>query len=456
MDKSKSTSKLKDTPSSLRAKKFINSKVIKPASLTRVPSLNSSGFSLKSQSTVSLSYISNISTANQSLRGSIDTKATQRSRNRPVQSSESSIPTPKKPLTRSEAIKANGRFLNRFELKELQKFKNVYFIRQAFVEFNEDYFNKEGEYFVIIGDCICYRYEIIELIDSGSFGQVLKCIDHKSNELVAVKVLANHYNSKKVGLNEFKIVEMLGKGLNHNNIVRGKKRFVFRHHFFMVFELLGINLYKFLHFNEYKPVNINLVKRISAQLLRGLHHIHSHQVIHCDLKPENIVFKQNNKSSIRIIDFGTSSTHNTVNFTYFQTRLYRAPEVVLKLGAYGPEIDIWSLGCVVCELLLGIPLFSGENEKELLVSMCEFLGPPPDELLIEAKTDFDICVLDWKGKPKLRKVLERYSVDVVEFVESCLMWKPEDRITASEGLQAKWFQTSHSRSSSLEDLLSRF
>jgi len=251
-------------------------------------------------------------------------------------------------------------------------------------------------------------------------------------------------------------VEMLSKGKSHNSIVKGKKRFLFRHHFFMVFELLGINLYNFLHANDYKPVNLGLVKRISAQLLRGLQHIHSHNVIHCDIKPENIVFKQHNKSSIRIIDFGTSCLNKTVNFTYFQTRLYRAPEVVLKLGGYGPEIDIWSLGCVVCELILGTPLFSGDNEKELLVSMCKIIGPPPDELLIEAQADFDICVLEWKEKPTLRKLFERCSGDVVEFVESCLMWRPEDRINATEGLQATWFQTSHSRTSSVEQLSSRF
>lgn len=448
MDHYNSSSILKETPSSLRARRFINKRVLKPA---QIPRDKSPASKLKeTKSTASFSYLSNISTAMHSKRDSFEGSQL----GLPKSNLSASIKSFNKhqPLRSADAIKAYSKYLNSMELREILKFKYVYYVRKAYISYREEKFTKQGDYFVIIGDAICYRYEILDVIDSGSFGQVLKCVDHKTGEEVAVKVLKNHHNSKKLGLNEFNLVELLGKTSDHNNIVKGKKRFAFRNHFFMVFELLGINLYYFLYLNKYQPITPSLAKRITVQLLTGLQHIHACNVIHCDLKPENILFKQNNKSSIRIIDFGTSIQNRKFIFTYFQTRLYRAPEVVFQTQNYGPEIDIWSLGCIVSELLLGVPLFSGENEKELLASMCQMLGAPPQYMLEVSTDNSDFSLLDWKEEPMLRQVLSSYPSYIIEFIEQCLKWDPKQRITAKEGLQAKWFQISHSRNSSYEDL----
>jgi dual specificity tyrosine-phosphorylation-regulated kinase 2/3/4 len=449
MDHFKSCSLLKETPSSLRAKRFINKRILKPP---RQPNEKSPNKQKILNSTASFSFLSSTSTAHQSQRSSFDDKSLRHAGNLKI-SSTLKITNVPKPMSGVEALKAHSKCLNRFEMREIQKFKFIYYVRKAFTEYKEEFFLKEGEYLVVLGDAICYRYEILEVIDSGSFGQVLRCQDHKTGEAVAVKVLKNHYDAKKLGLNEFKIVEMLGRGLDHNNIVRVKKRFTFRGHFFMVFELLGINLYYFLHLNNYQPISPNLAKRITVQLLTGLQHIHACNVIHCDLKPENIVFKQNNKSSIRIIDFGTSILNSKFFFTYFQTRLYRAPEVVFQTKDYGPEIDIWSLGCIVCELLLGVPIFCGENEEELLISFCQMLGPPPLSLLEKSTENQDFSLLSWKEEPMLRQVLSAYPSYIIEFVEQCLAWDPQRRVSARQGLQSKWFQISHSRNSSFEDSL---
>lgn len=87
------------------------------------------------------------------------------------------------------------------------------------------------------------------------------------------------------------------------------------------------------------------------------------QIIHCDLKPENILLKTESKSGIKIIDFGSSCFDNERVYTYIQSRFYRSPEIILGIS-YHTEIDMWSFGCIICELFTGIPIFPGESEAE--------------------------------------------------------------------------------------------
>jgi dual specificity tyrosine-phosphorylation-regulated kinase 2/3/4 len=279
---------------------------------------------------------------------------------------------------------------------------------------------------------------------------VLKCLDHKTKEEVAIKVLKKTHTSKKQGLTEYKIIQLLQSNAPNNNcIVEVRRKFEFRFHFFIVFELLGVDLHHFLHVHEYRPISVNLVKRIAAQLLTGLAQMHSLNIIHCDLKPENIAFKNSNKSSIRILDFGSSCFADMMIFTYIQTRLYRSPEVILQCGDYDSAIDIWSLGCIVAELLLGEPVFKGKNEARMIKSIVRVLGFPPENVVNRAKAKSLLKNCYERGVVSLRSVFTKYSQDVVDFIEGCLKWEPDKRITAQEGLNAKWFRPMHSRVKSM-------
>ena len=88
-----------------------------------------------------------------------------------------------------------------------------------------------------------------------------------------------------------------------------------------------------------------------------------HNIIHCDMKPENILLRQSNKSGIKVIDFGSGTYQNEQFYTYIQSRFYRAPEIMMGIR-YTPAIDMWSFGCILFELFNGHPLFTGEDEKE--------------------------------------------------------------------------------------------
>ena len=104
------------------------------------------------------------------------------------------------------------------------------------------------------------------------------------------------------------------------------------------------------------------------------------EIIHCDLKPENILLKEENKSGIKIIDFGSSTFIDEKVYTYIQSRFYRAPEIMLGIP-YTTAIDMWSLGCIMAELYIGYPLLPGESENDQMSRIMEMRDIPNDEVL---------------------------------------------------------------------------
>ena len=104
-------------------------------------------------------------------------------------------------------------------------------------------------------------------------------------------------------------------------------------------------------------------------------------IVHCDMKPENILLRTSNKSGIKVIDFGSGTYESEQFYTYIQSRFYRAPEIMLGIH-YTPAIDMWSLGCILYELYNGYPIFAGEDEKEQIQCIMEVKGIPPRSLVI--------------------------------------------------------------------------
>ena len=103
-------------------------------------------------------------------------------------------------------------------------------------------------------------------------------------------------------------------------------------------------------------------------------------VIHCDMKPENILFTDGRVQDVKIIDFGASCLDYTTGFFYVQSRYYRAPEVVLGMK-YSYEIDMWSMGCILYELITGDPIFPAKDENHLLEQFIAVIGEIPEFML---------------------------------------------------------------------------
>uniref|UniRef100_A0A803KST9 Protein kinase domain-containing protein n=1 Tax=Chenopodium quinoa TaxID=63459 RepID=A0A803KST9_CHEQI len=234
------------------------------------------------------------------------------------------------------------------------------------------------------------RYVVKDILGHGTFGQVAKCWVPDTNSFVAVKIIKNQPAYYQQAWVEVSILTTLNKKLDpedKHHIVRIHDYFVFQRHLCISFELLDTNLYELIKLNNFKGLSLSIVQLFSKQILRGLGLMKDAGIIHCDLKPENILLCTSMKpAEIKIIDFGSACMEDKTVYSYIQSRYYRSPEVLLGYQ-YTTAIDMWSFGCIVAELFLGLPLFPGASEFDLLRRMIRILGgQPPDYLLKDAKS----------------------------------------------------------------------
>ncbi|CAO2606698.1 Dual specificity tyrosine-phosphorylation-regulated kinase 4, partial [Lemmus lemmus] len=282
-----------------------------------------------------------------------------------------------------EALKFFKNQLTPYEQSEILGYSELWFLgleakklKVAPEKFSKTGFDDEhGSYIKVLHDHIAYRYEVLDMLGKGSFGQVVKCLDHKNNELVALKIIRNKKRFHHQALVELKILETLRRKDkdNSHNVVHMKDFFYFRNHLCITFELLGINLYELMKNNSFQGFSLSIVRRFTLSVLKCLQMLYVEKIIHCDLKPENIVLYQRGQVTVKVIDFGSSCYEHQKVYTYIQSRFYRSPEVILG-HPYNTAIDMWSLGCIMAELYTGYPLFPGENEVEQLACIMEVRG----------------------------------------------------------------------------------
>ncbi|KAK2727175.1 dual specificity tyrosine-phosphorylation-regulated kinase 2-like isoform X1 [Artemia franciscana] len=296
------------------------------------------------------------------------------------------------PWRPEKVLKVYKNVLSVFESTEILNFTQVFYIgtsakkRPGMPTNNFGFDDDQDSYIHVPHDHIAYRYEVIKVIGKGSFGQVVKAYDHKKHIYVALKMVRNQPRFHRQAQEEIKILEHLREHDKENkmNVIHLYDCFMFRNHVCITFELLSINLYELIKKNKFQGFSLQLVRKFAHSLLLCLDGLSKSKIIHCDMKPENVLLKQQGRSGIKVIDFGSSCYENQRVYTYIQSRFYRAPEVILGLR-YGLPIDMWSLGCILAELHLGFPLLPGEDEGDQLACMMELLDMPPARLLEGSK-----------------------------------------------------------------------
>ncbi|GAB7339148.1 hypothetical protein MBLNU457_5816t2 [Dothideomycetes sp. NU457] len=286
---------------------------------------------------------------------------------------------------------------------------------------NDGYDNEDSDYILYVNDILGSeetghknRYLILDVLGQGTFGQVVKCQNLRTQEVVAVKVVKNRTAYFNQSMMEVSVLDLLNSRMDKNDdhhILRLKDTFIHRQHLCLVFELLSVNLYELIKQNQFRGLSTTLVRVFAQQLLNGLCLLSKARLIHCDLKPENILLKNLESPIIKIIDFGSACDERQTVYTYIQSRFYRSPEVLLGLP-YSAAIDMWSLGCIVVELFLGLPLFPGSSEYNQVSRINEMLGLPPTWMLEVGKQsgEFFEKTYDEFGRKTYRlKSMDQYS-----------------------------------------------
>ncbi|KAK7276771.1 hypothetical protein RIF29_17917 [Crotalaria pallida] len=306
----------------------------------------------------------------------------------------------------------------------------------------------EMEFFSEYGDA--NRYKIQEVIGKGSYGVVCSAIDTHTGEKVAIKKIHDifeHISDAARILREIKLLRLL----RHPDIVEIKHIMLppSRRDFkdiYVVFELMESDLHQVIKAND--DLTKEHYQFFLYQLLRALKYIHTANVYHRDLKPKNILANANCK--LKICDFGLarvafSDTPTTVFWTdYVATRWYRAPELCGSFySKYTPAIDIWSIGCIFAEVLIGKPLFPGKNVVHQLDLMTDLLGTPSLDTISRVRNDKARRYLTSMRKKQPVSFAQKFpNADplALRLLERLLAFDPKDRPTAEEALADPYFK----------------
>ena len=224
-----------------------------------------------------------------------------------------------------------------------------------------------------------FDFEQLNKIDEGTYGVVFRARDKRSGKIYAlkkVKMEKEREGFPQTALREANIL----LSMHHPNVVDVSEMVVGNSldSVFMVMEFCEHDLKGFMSTMR-APFSVPEVKCLMTQLLSGVAYMHENWTLHRDLKTSNILV--NNRGELKICDFGLARVYGEPLGAYTPTVVtlwYRAPELLLGTRRYGPAIDVWSLGCVMAELLASEPLFAGKTEIDQLSKMFATLGAPSD------------------------------------------------------------------------------
>ena len=291
------------------------------------------------------------------------------------------------------------------------------------------------------------KYEVLGIVGEGAYGVVYKCKNKITNEFVAIKKFKE--TDDEIVIKTMKReLEMLKK-IKHENIVEYKESFIHKKNLYLVFEYVEKNLLELL---QETPNGISppKIKYLIYQLIKAIKYLHSKNIIHRDIKPENLLINPDLK--LKLCDFGFArevklnmENNNISQMTdYVATRWYRAPELLLSGGIYGPEVDYWAIGCIMGELIDGNPIFPGDDEYDQLNYIIKIIGNLPIQFtemfyenpIFQGK---DLLFVD-KIESLDKRYLGKISKDAIDFMKQLLRIDPSKRLNGDTVFKHKYYE----------------
>jgi len=290
------------------------------------------------------------------------------------------------------------------------------------------------------------KYHKLDKVGEGTYGTVYKAKDKQTGEFVALKCIRLDNEEEGVSCTAIREVSLL-KELKHKNIVKlftvdlADKRLT------LVFEFLDMDLKKYLDTHK-GEVTVAVVRSFLHQLLESIEYCHDRQILHRDLKPQNLLIREST-GELKLADFGLGKSCGIpVNKLTSEvvTLWYRAPDILLGSTNYGNGVDLWAVGCIFAEMVTSKPLLPGRNDDDQLKKIFDFFGTP--------NTDIWPSMLAYPNSKLVAAVEQQHGVfpgrhvDVFEggaaftalgengvnLMRKFLRYEPSERISAKEAL----------------------
>ncbi|XP_050292087.1 mitogen-activated protein kinase 3 [Quercus robur] len=292
-----------------------------------------------------------------------------------------------------------------------------------------------------------YRPPIMP-IGRGAYGIVCSVMNSETNEMVAMKKIANAFDNHMDAKRTLREIKLL-RHFDHENVValRDVVPPPLRREFTDVYiatELMDTDLHQIIRSNQ--SLSEEHCQYFLYQILRGLKFIHSANVIHRDLKPSNLLLNSN--CDLKICDFGLArpTAENEFMTEYVVTRWYRAPELLLNSSDYTAAIDVWSVGCIFMELMTRKPLFPGKDHVNQMRLLIELLGTPSEsDLGFVRNEDARRYIRQLPSHPRqpLAAVFSHVHPLAIDLIEKMFTFDPTKRITVEEALAHPYLARLH-------------
>ncbi|KAI3468696.1 hypothetical protein Pfo_025359 [Paulownia fortunei] len=282
----------------------------------------------------------------------------------------------------------------------------------------------------------------------GAYGLVCAAINKETNEEVAIKKIGNAFDNRIDAKRTLREIKLL-RHLDHENviaikdIIRPPKREAFND-VYIVYELMDTDLHQIIRSDQ--ALTDDHCQYFLYQLLRGLKYVHSANVLHRDLKPSNLFLNAN--CDLKIGDFGLARTTSETDFMteYVVTRWYRAPELLLNCSEYTAAIDVWSVGCILAEIMTREPLFPGKDYVHQLRLITELLGTPDEASLKFLRSDNArryVKQLPLFPKQHFSARFPSMSPLALDLLGKMLVFDPNQRITVDDALCHPYLSSLH-------------
>ena len=296
------------------------------------------------------------------------------------------------------------------------------------------------------------RYQIIKRLGEGSFGFVVAAKDTQTGKRVAIKKIKDAVEDLQDGKRLLRELKLLRHFRGHENFISIKDIIISPNNntfkdIYIVTDLMDTDLHRIVRSQQ--PLSDDHVRYFVYQVLRGLKYIHSANVIHRDLKPNNLLVNAN--CDLKICDLGLarlSDSEDSLMTCYVVTRWYRAPELLLGNKNYTSAIDMWAVGCVLAELIGRKPLFAGKDYVEMLKLQIALLGNPranEQKHITEKACKF---LNDRKMFPESKRVVWKQRFpnaqdQALDMLDKLLQFDEDRRLTAEEALAHPYMHELH-------------